>query len=280
MSPRYSLILATYGRTESLRRTLESIALQPQPELELLVADQNADDRLVPLLREFSDRIDIVHVRVDRPGLSNARNEALRRARGAYVGFPDDDCTLAPGLLDALSSVFDGEDVDLVCTSCRREEDDSLLPYTPVDRETRVTTRNLFYVVTSIGLFARRDLCPDFDTRLGLGAEFPSCEEMDVAYRMLLGGARGVYRPHLVMYHPETKTTEVAKVARHAAGHGAFIRKHLFSGVVFFVAYGVLLLWIKPLLRLASATLRRDQVERSFFAALLTGRMKGFFSFG
>ena len=48
--PRLSLIVATLGREAELSRCLGSLAAQTSRDFEVVVVDQNADDRLAALL--------------------------------------------------------------------------------------------------------------------------------------------------------------------------------------------------------------------------------------
>ena len=103
--PGFSLILATSGRTTELRRFFGSLAAAGAADCECIVVDQNADDRLQPILAAWSDRISIKHLR-SSPGLSHARNVGLSRATGELLAFPDDDCWYSPGLLRQVRSFF------------------------------------------------------------------------------------------------------------------------------------------------------------------------------
>jgi glycosyltransferase involved in cell wall biosynthesis len=88
---KFSLVLATVGRTQEVARFLDSLARQTYRDFELIVVDQNPDDRLVELLRPFELRFPIIHLRCER-GVSRARNLGPKYVSGDIVGFPDDDC--------------------------------------------------------------------------------------------------------------------------------------------------------------------------------------------
>ncbi|MGH8316235.1 MAG: glycosyltransferase family A protein, partial [Steroidobacterales bacterium] len=89
--PSLSLIVATVGRETELARCLSSLAAQSRQAFEVVLVDQNDDDRVAALLDRQRAPFPLVHVRT-RPGLSHARNVGLTMAGGHIVGFPDDDC--------------------------------------------------------------------------------------------------------------------------------------------------------------------------------------------
>src|SRR5271166_4981282 len=96
-----SLVVATVKRVRELERLLSSLDTQTHRDFEVIIVDQNADDRLVPVIQQHKG-LDIVHLR-ERPGLSRARNTGLGVARGDLICFPDDDCWYPS---DLLASVF------------------------------------------------------------------------------------------------------------------------------------------------------------------------------
>ena len=102
---RFSLIMGTVGRSRVLHRFLQALADQDYEDLELIVVDQNEDDRLAPILSEYRDRFRLVHLRCPK-GLSRARNLGLKQATGAILAFPDDDCWYPRGLLARAASFF------------------------------------------------------------------------------------------------------------------------------------------------------------------------------
>ena len=86
-----SLILATKGRVEEMKRFMRSLAQEGNGSFELIVVDQNEDDRVGAILRELNLRFPIIHLRSE-VGLSRARNVGATAATGDIIAFPDDDC--------------------------------------------------------------------------------------------------------------------------------------------------------------------------------------------
>ena len=83
-----SLIVATRGRTEELKRLLDSLLVQTYQVFEVIIVDQNEDDRLVSLVLQFAGRLTIRHVRSGIYGKSAANNVVLGCAKGISSGFP------------------------------------------------------------------------------------------------------------------------------------------------------------------------------------------------
>lgn len=103
--PRFSLIVATYGRATELRRLMFSLAKQSFSDYEVIVVDQNGDDRVANVLSEFSNVVPYTHLCCS-PGVSKARNLGFAQATGDIVAFPDDDCWYTPELLSNVDQWF------------------------------------------------------------------------------------------------------------------------------------------------------------------------------
>lgn len=103
---KFSLIMGTLGRTAEVGRFLASLQRQDHSEFELIIVDQNPDDRLGSLIADYSRYFSIVWL--DSPkGLSRARNIGLAQITGDVVAFPDDDCWYPDGLLSYVASRFE-----------------------------------------------------------------------------------------------------------------------------------------------------------------------------
>ena len=103
----FSLITSTVGRTAELQKLLASIDQQTCRSFELVVVDQNTDDRLVPILEKYQEKFRIVHARSGR-GVSRGRNVGVNYASGQILTFPDDDCWYPADLLEKVVCLMDG----------------------------------------------------------------------------------------------------------------------------------------------------------------------------
>jgi glycosyltransferase involved in cell wall biosynthesis len=101
-----TVALCTHNHADRLQRTLDDLGRLDSPTRpwEIVVVDNGCTDGTPQMLAEPSWRPAGVPVRVVREmqlGLSNARNRALKEARGEYLLFVDDDETPDPQWLVA-----------------------------------------------------------------------------------------------------------------------------------------------------------------------------------
>ncbi|WP_027482711.1 glycosyltransferase [Deinococcus pimensis] len=237
---KFSLVVATVGRTLELERLLRSLAGQVERSFEVIVVDQNADDRLGDLPVRWAGRLDVVHVRAEARGASAARNLGARLARGAVVSFPDDDCWYAPDVLRLAARLMEARHVAFVCGAATDPRGRFVVGRF-TDRAVPVTTRNVWTTSIEFATFIRADAfvrAGGFDERLGPGADSPfQCHEIDdLLLRLLRLGMRGHYDPGLAVFHPDTDDADVdrrvARARRYAPGLGAVVRKNRLGGSV------------------------------------------------
>lgn len=96
-----SILICTYNRASVLKATLSSLKGQLVgllENVEVIVVDNASTDKTVEVVQSFEA---IQYCREKQLGLSNARNRALREARGEWVIFLDDDVIPRVGWLDA-----------------------------------------------------------------------------------------------------------------------------------------------------------------------------------
>ena len=232
---RFSLILCTVGRRDEIGAFLDSLLAQGPvaADCQVLIVDQNRDDRLVGLLAGYAGRLAVEHVPTDTRGLSRARNVGLARATGALVGFPDDDCEYLPGYLGRIADLF-REDDQLDAITGHPTATRTPPPVAPARRVLdRVGVMNRCQEFT---IFVRRSSLGGvgFNDRLGVGGGTPwgSDEGPDFLVRLVDAGRRVVYHPDLLVYHPDKIATvtpaTIRRAASYARGRGAFFRLHRF----------------------------------------------------
>lgn len=94
--PHVSVCICTFRRPDLLARLLDALARQNTGgafTFDIVIADDDAKASARPLAESFSLRcpVPVVYCNEPRQNIALARNCALRRARGAFAAFVDDD---------------------------------------------------------------------------------------------------------------------------------------------------------------------------------------------
>jgi GT2 family glycosyltransferase len=230
-----SLIVATVGRVQELDRMLASIARQTLKSIELIIVDQNPDDRVEQLLANCERTVVYIHVRSPR-GLSRARNVGIHVASGRIICFPDDDCWYADDFLQRMTAWFDQhQDYDFLCCAAQDEKGREVASRWP-SHSLAIDRGSVLRACASASLFMRRaalDGIEGFDERMGLGAATPfqSAEDSDLALRCMNRGGKGWFAKQLFVYHPHKGAGAVAssRALAYGMGFGYLLRKHRYS---------------------------------------------------
>jgi glycosyltransferase involved in cell wall biosynthesis len=270
----FSLILATVGRTVELNRLFDSLAAQSYRDFEVIVVDQNRDDRLLPILhRARYLGLVLRHLRHSPPNLALARNAGIAAADARWIGFPDDDCWYQPQTLARIALRTRRFDRPQGIVTRWAEQDPA---HAPAALSWERSSRFRDLPVSSITLFFHRELLDTiggFDGRLGVGQWFGAGEETDIVLRALRAGARVVYEPGALVHHRmDSETIKHSLVMRRAAttrarGTGALYAKHRLP--LWVIARGLMSPVIKPLAR------GQLGAELAHGAAIAQGRWQG-----
>jgi GT2 family glycosyltransferase len=115
-SPLVSVVIPTCGRAPDLGRTLDSLAAQDYPNLEVVVVDNAPDlESTARLIAERTAREPRVRYASEpRAGVTHARNRGLAEAKGQIVAFADDDVAVDRQWLRALVDGFTDKGVAAV----------------------------------------------------------------------------------------------------------------------------------------------------------------------
>jgi glycosyltransferase involved in cell wall biosynthesis len=152
-----SLIVASWNRTVEPERLLKSLDDQTYREFEVIMGDQNQDQRLDTVVRTHPD-LRVKHLRLER-GLSRARNAALPLVGGDIIAFPDDDCWYSPELLAKVKSWFEEHPEFAVLFTATRDGDGELMaPKFPLKRGACTKASVLRCAVTFNGFMRLRSV--------------------------------------------------------------------------------------------------------------------------
>lgn len=230
---KFSLVVPTKNRMEEIERLLEGLKKQTFQDFEIIISDQNTDDRIIALLKKIDWPGKIGHIR-SSGGASAARNAGLKVAKGDIITFPDDDCTYFPDLLERVAKFFDAHP-EYGYLNGRSVADDGGDAASSHSREAgEVEKYKIYQQGIEFTFFVRRESLGDirFDERLGTGCSSPwqSDEAPDVMLKLKERGVRGYYDPSFAIWHPRMEATfddaMVSRCYRYACGSGYFLRKH------------------------------------------------------
>lgn len=112
-----SIVISTWNRSVTLRRTLEHIARVdfPADQYEIIIADTASTDNTGTICREAGPKLfgNFRYETCDRPGLHIGRNRGAAVARGDILVLADDDIRPSPTWLRGMAQAFAAPDVGL-----------------------------------------------------------------------------------------------------------------------------------------------------------------------
>jgi GT2 family glycosyltransferase len=220
--PTVTVAVCTRERPADLARCLEALVQLDYPALELLVVDNAPRSEATQQL--VSRYPQVRYVREPRPGLSWARNRAIREAGGQIVAFTDDDVVVDAGWVAALARVF-AENAEVMAVT------GLVAPY-----ELETEPQQLFEQHGGFGRgferqWHRLDITIDkqkaghhgagkfgtganmafrrsvfqrigpFDPALGVGTVTNGGEDLEMFFRVLQEGYTLVYEPEALVWH-------------------------------------------------------------------------------
>lgn len=229
----YSILLATLDRTKEVEQFVRSLAAQTVRDFELVVLDQNYDNRLEGILARHSGLFPIRRVPCAR-GHSRAFNIGLAHATGQVIAFPDDDCWYDPDLLEHVARILEAQP-EFSGVTGREIVQSGFTCGGRWDAEPGLVARdNIWRRAITFSIFLRRSVAQEytFDETLGVGSGTPwgAGEETDYLLHILGDGHRLFYDPSLTIWHQGRSgpyTGQIyAKARSYGMGMGRVLRKH------------------------------------------------------
>ena len=126
-----SVIVPVYKVEEYLRGCLDSIVGQTYRNLQIILVDDGSPDCCGEICDEYAKRDErILVIHKENGGVSSARNEGLKAAKGEWIGFVDSDDYLEADMYEYLLGLTVGQKADMVqCGLFIDEPDSSELMY-------------------------------------------------------------------------------------------------------------------------------------------------------
>ena len=233
-NPQFSLIVATKGRTDELARLIASLEDRQGSDFELIVVDQNGDDRVLSLLAASRLGGALVHVRC-ATGVSRARNLGMDHAKGALIGFPDDDCWYPRDTLANVGRWFRENPAYEILTLNSLDENGARSGNRWFQDSCDINLLNVYRTTVGYSIFIRasgRSSRVRYDEGIGPGANtsYLGGEDTDFVLAAMELGARGRFEAKWHIGHP-LKDIRDASISQERAyiygqGMGFVQRKH------------------------------------------------------
>ena len=215
------VVIPTYNRSALLRRTLDSLLAADQPAslpFVVTVCDNNSTDDTAAVVAAYQERFggQLRYVFERTPGRSSALNTAIAASSGELVAMIDDDEEVDPSWLCCIESAFRDPGTDFIGGTVVPRWTSAPPQWLPprygavigrVDsgNDIREFGSGFDGMLTGGNAVIRRRVLTrvgPYRTDLGRSAtRLMSCEDEDAFKRLLAAGARGFYRPDLIVHH-------------------------------------------------------------------------------
>ena len=271
----FSLVMATRGRTAEIASFLDSVLAQGTPDAEAIIVDQNADARLDAVLAPYAGRLRLLHLRSDVANANHARNLGLAAARGALVGFPDDDCLYPAGVLARVAAAFAADPALALLTGPAESPAGGLGSGRWREAGGAIDAANVWTSVIEFNLWLRRPVAlalGGFDEAMGPGTPLGSAEGNDLVLRAIGAGHQARYDSTLRVIHPDKRLTDVAtaRARLYGRGLGFALRRHGVPTATW------LPFAVRPVGGAVLSLLKGRPRDAGYYAMTLLGRAEGF----
>lgn len=219
-SPAISVIVLNYNGKRFLDECVASLQAQTFQDFELLLVDNASEDGSVAYLQErFADQAVLIFN--DRNyGFAEGNNIAIRRAKGRFIAFLNNDTRVDPDWLQALAAAADDHpEAGMFACQIRSYADPGILDSIGIALyrdgmsrgkgrqepiENYLIEREVFAPSGCAALFRREVL-----DQIGLfdGDFFAYCEDTDLGMRARLAGWSCWYVPRARVYHHYSGTS-------------------------------------------------------------------------
>ena len=94
-----SILMPVYNGSQYLSEAIKSALAQTYKNIELLIVNDGSTDNSADIIRPFLKDSRVIYIEQKNAGVASARNTAIKKARGKYIGFLDQDDLWLPNKL-------------------------------------------------------------------------------------------------------------------------------------------------------------------------------------
>ena len=246
-----SVIVATVGRDEEIAHFLKSIVtISTIDDIELIIVDQNEDNRLVPIIQQYNNQVKIVHLKCRKKHANKARNYGASFASGKWLGFADDDCTYQVKTFSEFQRIIIEQQPDIILGGVVDFENHYIGRAN--QKQTVITKRNVLGKVFEANMYIEKSVfnriggfCEDF----GPGSSYFAAEGLELLFRAMKQNYKIYYNHRLLVNHPRKippyNQYAMTTSFQHSFATGAVLAKFLSAGTMYVLLKMILFHWVK-----------------------------------
>lgn len=109
---KYSFIVPVYNMEKYLKKCLDSLVKQTFSDFEIVIVNDGSTDKSEKIIEKYKNKYpNIKVINQKNKGLSEARNEGVKKAKGKYIIFIDSDDYVEKKLLEQIDKKIDDNDI-------------------------------------------------------------------------------------------------------------------------------------------------------------------------
>lgn len=227
--PTIDVIIPALNEARYLNACLESIAAQRYPldAVTVFVVDNGSTDETISIAERFgTNNLRVRVLRQERRGPAASRNSAIREGTGELLALLDGHCIVEPEWLSSLAERFAQPQLGgCQATTVSRATSPRVQRYLDASGElsnerilddTVLGKRNLYPWILSGNSMYRREAVEPLG---GFDEGLRACEDVDLAWRVVLTGYQLAHEPKAVAVHYDTNSWW--RFVRKGLGYGA-----------------------------------------------------------
>lgn len=202
-----SVVITTFNRPICfLEQALESVLLQTLKPLEIIVIDDNSNELFSNSVQFYCQSKKVIYVHnSEKHGACAARNAGIKKAKGNYIAFLDDDDIWLPNKLEEQIKVISAETVLVYCNGWR--VDKNFCPEKTVEYRDSSCFQNKMsfeklleknYIGTTTQLLVKKS---SLDRIYGFDEELPARQDYDLCLRLSMQGELVGVNQHLFVHY-------------------------------------------------------------------------------
>ena len=200
--PLVSVVLPVFNGEKYIGETLESIEAQTYRPMELIVVDDGSTDDTMKIVDAFSLQKTVI--RQENKGVGDARNVAIRAARGKYIAFNDYDDLWMRDKTSKQVDLFESEkDIDVVYAGAMPFFDSGKKRFQKDKHELslKLTDENAFALMAQKNLIPITAAMAEKESLIRAGLfdpTFRTCGDYEIWLRMAAMNMRFRYVPEVL----------------------------------------------------------------------------------